>query len=90
MGVNLQTGGGVEAEQLSASGDALVNDVEEPWVAVAILDVPTGVAVVRVVVRGGALLGLLRSFPAGPGLALDAVDLLDLNLAGEVEVADRR
>ncbi len=37
-----------------------------------------------------ALSRLLRPLPGGPGLALDPVDLLEFQVAGLVEVADRR
>jgi hypothetical protein len=74
---------------LPAGGDAPVDHVEVAGVAVPVPHVAPRAAVVRVVGGVRALVGLLGAFPRGPRLAFHAVDLLDLDLAGQVEVAHR-
>ncbi|QEG36317.1 hypothetical protein Pr1d_36300 [Bythopirellula goksoeyrii] len=48
----------------------------------------TGLALVGLVRGDRSLGGFLRTLPRRPGLAFDAINLLDLDLAGQVEVAD--
>jgi hypothetical protein len=67
-----------------------VDDFEEPGVAVLVLDVAACAPLVRLVGRVRTLGRLLRTHPRGPRLPFHAVDLLDLDLACQVEVADGR
>jgi hypothetical protein len=52
--------------------------------------VAAGLALVFAVGGNSGLSRLLRSFPSRPGFAFNAFELLHLDLAGEVEVTDRR
>jgi len=67
-----------------------VDDVQVTRVAVAVADVAACFAVIGLVEGVRALIRLLRAFPRGPSFPFYAVDLLDLDLAGQVEVADGR
>jgi hypothetical protein len=66
-----------------------VDHFEIARVAVAVLHLAGGLTLVGAVDGVGALVGLLRALPSFPGLALDAVDLSELDFSREVEVADR-
>jgi hypothetical protein len=62
--------------------------LEESGVTVLILHLTTGFALVGFVGGGGRLQRFLGPFPGGPGLSLNAVDLLQLDLARFIKISD--
>jgi hypothetical protein len=63
---------------------------QEPRIAVLIADMPPRLALGRLVVDVRRLGRLLGTFPRGPRLAFDPVDLLEFDLAGLVEIPHGR
>ena len=67
-----------------------MDQFQKARVAVLVADVATRAALVRLVIGSGTLRRFLGSFPGGPGFALDAIDLLEFQVAGRIKVTHGR
>jgi hypothetical protein len=79
-----------QTQQGRTGRDALVDLLQEPWVAVLVLYMATGLPLVGFFVDVGGLGWLLRTQPGGPGLPFHSINLTQLDLACLVEVPHGR
>lgn len=68
--------------------DAFIDLFQEPGIAIAVRQALAALRPGRGPRKDSRLLGLLRPFPGGPGLAFNEVQLLELDSAGFVEVTE--
>lgn len=77
----------IESQQGAAAGDALLDQLQEAGIAVLVANPLAGRAAGVPLADVGGLRWFLGALPGGPRLALDPLELLELDLADQVEVA---
>ncbi len=80
----------VQAQQLPPGGNAFVNLLEKPRISHLVLHDALSILLRSAATHAGLLRRLLRAFPGGPSLTLEAVQLLQLDPALCIKVPNRR